>query len=283
MDKKLNVACTDGVFSYEYEGIHNMIDVPIPFPVRLYDGRLVTEMRKEEPNWTVRLGFEIDPECEVYRGFYVQVGDDYSADEDSVTGFGIDPLSKELAERYQIAVANWMIICTNQASDFTEFVALFTSQFKSWAIDVDLKEEKGDFGGLDHVLDFILKYYNNGILMEQVDKTATSDEVLKLGSAMVLVPIEAPKAFERDDRKVYEVTFDVTGGGTQYVLAKNPRQAYEILCNSEINASDYLDGIEVVEPTEDNEIPDKHIGDWDDIITENGKITGKDLLKGEEQ
>ena len=57
--------------------------------------------------------------------------------------------------------------------------------------------------------------------------------------------------------KTYEVLFDVVGTGTLYIEAANAEDAYEIARNQNIDAHDHVEGIEFVEPTEDNAIDSK--------------------------
>lgn len=168
----LPLVCQDSIFKYQYEGIHGDIQIPLPSHIQPYITLRGGVKQPVEGNvcWIVRLGHEIDPECEIYRGFYVELTDDYSSDEAPITAFGIDPLSKELAERYQIALANYIIGCIQKSQNYDEFIKHIEAEYVSWAVDIDLKEESGDFKNLNHVLSFILKYYNDGKVIESVEE-----------------------------------------------------------------------------------------------------------------
>lgn len=68
-------------------------------------------------------------------------------------------------------------------------------------------------------------------------------------------------------KKVYEVLVDVVGTGTFYVEAETAEEAYAMMCDTDIEPADLIDGLEVVHPSESDAIDDAY--NWlsnDDII-----------------
>jgi hypothetical protein len=68
-------------------------------------------------------------------------------------------------------------------------------------------------------------------------------------------------------KKVYEVTFDVVGGGTLHIEAESASQAYDIACRQDIDVNDYVEGIEIVPPVEDD-VVDEDEYEQEDVIRE---------------